>query len=146
MHSLVIITNKDWVDEIYTEDEMKKGFRVTKDGTWDASREDWYFGRHPFRMLSSFIDKVRYACASGFCDETAETVKKYLPIKSIKFPNYMRTDDYCLRGWLESSNITLEEFLTHDKYVIICDGDEYFIWSEMVHSGLINKENFEEKR
>ena len=144
-HSLVIITNKDWVDEVYSEEELKEGFYVNKNGIWNASNDDWYFGRYPFRILSTFYDKVRYACASGFCNETIEIVKKYIPkIKEVKLPEYMGTDDYQLKCWLADNNISLEEFLTHDKYVIICDGDEYCIWSQMLQSGLINKKVFEE--
>ena len=43
-----------------------------------------------------------------------------------------------LGGFLEKENISLEEYLTNKKYVVIQDGDEYGYFGDMKRSGLIN--------
>lgn len=47
-------------------------------------------------------------------------------------------DENMLGGFLKKENITLEEYLTNRKYVVIQDGDEYCYWSDMKKAGLIN--------
>lgn len=47
-------------------------------------------------------------------------------------------DEDILSGFLKKENITLEEFLTNRKYIIIQDGDEYDYWSDMKNTGLVN--------
>ncbi len=53
------------------------------------------------------------------------------------------SDDYFLDNFLEETKVTLEEFLTNKKYVIIQDGDEYCYWKDMKNTGLINKDAIE---
>lgn len=48
------------------------------------------------------------------------------------------TDEDFLSGFLKQENLSLEEFLTNKKYVIIQDGDEYDYFGEMKAAGLIN--------
>lgn len=43
-----------------------------------------------------------------------------------------------LSGFLEEENISLEEYLTNKKYVVIQDGDEYNEFGNFKKSGLIN--------
>ena len=43
-----------------------------------------------------------------------------------------------LSGFLEKENISLEEYLTNRKYVVIQDGDEYNEFGNFKRSGLIN--------
>ena len=50
-----------------------------------------------------------------------------------------------LTGFLTSHGITLEEFLTNKKYIVIIDGDEYFTWLEMKNNCLINKSDIVEE-
>ena len=47
-------------------------------------------------------------------------------------------DENILSGFLEKEGITLEEYLTNKKYVVIQDGDEYGYFGDMKRSGLIN--------
>ena len=39
---------------------------------------------------------------------------------------------------LRKEGVTLEEYLTNKKYVVIQDGDEYCYWSDMKKTGLVN--------
>ena len=47
-------------------------------------------------------------------------------------------DENILSGFLEKEGVTLEEYLTNKKYVVIQDGDEYCYWSDMKKTGLVN--------
>lgn len=50
-----------------------------------------------------------------------------------------------LIDFLDSHNVSLEEFLTNKKYIVVVDGDEYCIWLEMKEAGLINMDNIVEE-
>lgn len=158
-HSLVITTD----NEHYTREEINKNFYVTKKGIvrlWESSLE---FYRSPFDMLVTFKDKLRYAIASsdgnlvdecrelcskyvdGFVDFEFDT-KDYVWDSEVKdyveadepIPNYGGTDDYQIEGWLKHYNISLEEFLTNKRYIVVVDGDEYCVWSNIKNSGLVD--------
>ena len=53
-------------------------------------------------------------------------------------PNTGYVDEDILSGFLESEGITIEEFITNKRYVVIQDGDEYCYWNNMKKSGLVN--------
>ena len=157
-HSLVITTD----NEHYTREEINKNFYMT-DGIvrlWESSLE---FYRSPFNMLVTFKDKLRYAIASSngnLVDECREICKKYVDrFADFEFdtkdyvwdsevkdyvetddpiPNYGGTDDYQIDGWLKHYNISLEEFLTNKRYIVVVDGDEYCVWSNIKDSGLVD--------
>lgn len=157
-HSLVITTD----NEHYTREEINKNFYMT-DGIvrlWESSLE---FYRSPFDMLVTFKDKLRYAIASsngnlvdqcrelcckyvdGFTDFEFDTkdyvwdseVKDYV-VTDEPIPNYGGTDDYQIEGWLKSYNVSLEEFLTNKRYIVVVDGDEYAIYDHIKKSGLFD--------
>lgn len=48
-----------------------------------------------------------------------------------------------LPSFLEKNNISIKEFLTNNKYVVIIDGDEYCIFKEIKERGLININNID---
>jgi hypothetical protein len=50
------------------------------------------------------------------------------------------TDEPFLQEFLEHENLSLEEYLTNRKYVIVQDGDEYCYWQDMKKAGLVNSE------
>lgn len=157
-HSLVIMTN----NEHYTREEINKNFYMT-DGIvrlWESSLE---FYRSPFDMLVTFKDKLRYAIASSngnLVDECREICKKYVDgFTDFEFdtkdyvwdsevndyveadepiPNYGGTDDYQIEGWLKKYNVSLEEFLTNKRYIVVVDGDEYNCWLHIKDSGLVD--------
>lgn len=51
-----------------------------------------------------------------------------------------RTDEPFLQRFLEHEKLSLEEYLTNRKYVIIQDGDEYCYWQDMKNAGLVNSD------
>jgi hypothetical protein len=49
------------------------------------------------------------------------------------------------KSHLESkNNLTIEEALFNNKYIIIIDGDEYNTWGKMINCGLIDKNSLED--
>lgn len=50
-----------------------------------------------------------------------------------------------LRNFIKSHGITLKEFLTNKKYIIVIDGDEYDTFGTLKNSGLINLDNIVEE-
>lgn len=175
-HSLVVTKG---TNEHYTPEEAWLEVRWdmrNEDGSWYretatiwAPRGNMYFGRHPFYILMSFEEKLRYAYACApyrqrsdpnkkdrvryYKDYASVTKKinKFLPqFKKVDFSYQRRndgigTDDSCLKGWLKELNIDLIEFLTNKNIVVICDGDEYCIWENMKEIKLVDTNNFEKE-
>lgn len=163
-HSLIITD----FDGKYTPEEMMKGIYLwsnsegkTKKKMYGRSLE---FYRTPFNLLATFESKSRYAIASSngrLVEKVEEIWRKYIPnFNSFKFdtkedywdneikdwveadppvPDYGGTDDYQIEGWLKSYNVSLEDFLTMRRYMVVCDGDEYREWYHILDSGLVNK-------
>lgn len=156
-HSLVITdTDRGW----YTPEEALSELHWMRDGWWEPWGE-LRFGRAPFQVLYKFEHKLRYVYAhtpfrcrpskkhkwhnySAMYWVINNKIKKFLPgfngIKVERGKN-IGTDDHCLWGWLKEANITLEEFLMNKNIIVICDGDEYCIWSNMKRLGLVSKSN-----
>ena len=45
-----------------------------------------------------------------------------------------------LKNYLKEKDISLKEFLTNKKYVVVIDGDEYWAFETYMRSGLINRD------
>lgn len=151
---------QELADRMWTNDENE--YKVS----FIDETEDLEFGRYPFNILYTFSDKVRYAFAFYSYDPNCEMfseikriIEKYTGRSKIAFPRELhwdRIDDNgnvpstefygyvdhqscrLLGGFLEKSGITMEEFLTNRKYMVIIDGDEYNFWRKMKESGIIN--------
>lgn len=159
-HSLIITD----FDGKYTPEEMMKGIYL-----WGGKEARMYesnleFYRSPFYLLATFESKSRYAIASSqghLADEVEKIWHKYIPnFNGFKFdmkteeydydkkewvdldepkPIYGGTDDYQIEGWLKSYNVSLEDFLTMRRYMVVCDGDETQEWYHILDSGLVDK-------
>lgn len=145
-HSLVV-RKEDYVREsngslYFTHDEMLESLDRVENGEYVYYLDEWYFGRSPFRVLSTFQEKFQYAYASAK-NEDMENVQNLLfefvpEVNRFKPPKYRGTDDYMLWSWLEKLGIDLKEFLINRKYIIICDGDEYCYWSLFKKANLLD--------
>lgn len=147
-HSLVIRSNKlmeELEESVYfTHDEMLDSLSRIKNGKYISYDKDWHFGRSPFRALDTFELRFQYAYAN-YCynddklNELIKLLQKLVPeVESIEKPKYVGVDEPYLDSWLVKNNISLEEFLTNKKYIVIQDGDEYCIWYDLIRSGLID--------
>ena len=159
-HSLIITD----FDGKYTPEEMMKGIYLWEDKGTRMYESHLEFYRSPFSLLATFESKSRYAIASSqghLADEVEKIWHKYIPnFNGFKFdmkteeydydkkewvdldepkPIYGGTDDYQIEGWLKSYNVSLEDFLTMRRYMVVCDGDEYREWYHILDSGLVDK-------
>ena len=155
MHSLVVMKR----DQYYTRDEVESCVYVNKDGYISVWDNDEYFGRSPFRVLTTLEDKSLYVVAStarnGKMDnEVYETVcnvmRSYIPnFKGFSYRDsphtYIGVDEDILTPFLQEEQITIEEFLINKKYRVIVDGDEYCIYSDMKKAGMINTAKIEKE-
>lgn len=162
MHSLVIKKSGGH----YTEEELHEDLWIGNNGVWEIWNDRRItFGRSPFECLSTFESKVRYAIASlcGWSHNAAEKFEEIEQIVTemipecwqIKLPkawysdedrvSYGSVDENILSPFLKNENISLKEFLTNKKYVVIVDGDEYCIWDSLKNSGLVNANEIEKE-
>ena len=164
MHSLVIKKN----GSTYSDDELRQDLYLDRKNVWEIWNGDYItFGRAPFRCLATFESKVRYAIAS-LCawrnnreevfQDIEELVMEIIPeCTGIKLPKkhyswededkvyYGSVDHDILSGFLNNEHITLKEFLTNKKYVVIVDGDEYCIWESIKCAGLVDASEIEKE-
>ena len=145
-HSICI--NNDKPNELYIDTDNICDNLLNGRGAWKIKEEDVTFGRSPFRYLSTFSEKVLYAVANHIdISDIEDIVKKYIPeFSSFIFVDYDKdknnywamgyTDDSILQPWLNSEGVSLEDFLTNRRYFVICDGDEYNIFSDLVKLGV----------
>lgn len=149
----------------YSQEEIMNHVCLRKDGKaimWSSGLE---FGRSPFDFLNNFESKTRYAIASSngrLVPQIVEVWKKYVPgFTHFEFDEKYRvwdeekqeyvdtdddnpvyeygyTDDYMIEGWLKKYNVSVEDFLTMRRYVIVVDGDEYQIKDKLFNSGLVD--------
>ena len=159
-HSLIITD----FDGKYTSEEMMKGIYLWENKETRMYESHLEFYRSPFSLLATFESKSRYAIASSngrLADEVEKIWYKYIPnfngfefdMKTEEYdynkkdwvdldepkPIYGGTDDYQIEGWLKSYNVSLEDFLTMRRYMVVCDGDEYREWYHILDSGLVDK-------
>ena len=158
-HSLVILNNPY---EQYTPEEARRELWIylDKDGTY-RPRENIYFGRYPFKVLRTFEEKLQYAYANAptrvqVIKKTGKKIysRRYHNITKVvnKFiPEFKRADfggrhrgpdcDYgSLFHWLKKADMSLIDFLTNKQVIVICDGDEYCVWSDMKKMNIVNKD------
>lgn len=156
MHSIVVMKNVEKFAGQY--EKFDTGIFLDKNGKWTVWTEDLEYGCYPFQVLATFRDKLLYAIPA-LCNNSnkyydiVEVVEKYIP-KFKKFDFSMCDDgekfgyiDHqsadLLYDFLNEEGITLEEFLTNKKYVIVIDGDEYAEFEKWVKSGLINVDDID---
>lgn len=149
----------------YSQEELMNHVYLGNDGKvimWESRLE---FGRSPFDFLNTFESKTRYAIASSngrLVPQIVEVWKKYVPgFSRFEFDEKYRvwdekkqeyvetdddnpvyeygyTDDSMIEVWLQNYNVSVEDFLTMKRYVVVCDGDEYRTWDKVRDSGLMD--------
>lgn len=186
MHSLVIKKDSEYV----TYDEAMQDMWLDKDGLMKIYGDSIYYGRSPFQILLSMIEKATYVLASKSRHKNDDTYNEVVnAIRSVvpEFKDFEldfeveqwraetwteqdmermygkgnftladdkwvvwgydvgQVDEDILSGFLEKENISIKEFITNKKYIVIVDGDEYCIYKNMKKSGLINIDNIEKE-
>lgn len=152
-HSLVVFKE----GKVSVSNEL---WRLNGDGKLYIYANELEFGRSPFELLTDWYGRLRYAIAS--CPDKIEEIEtacyKNVPgLITIKYPgegwNNKNTPYYgyvdhqsvgLLESFLNTHNITLEEFIFNDKYMVVIDGDEYCILDTLQHTPAWNKDGVEE--
>lgn len=115
--------------------------------------DDLEFGRFPFSILADWYHRMCYAIASygrdGFKEIEALIFKRIDGLKEIRFwkseteySKYGYVDHQSnglLQAFLKEHNISLEDFIFNDRYIVVIDGDEYRVFNNMLDVGLINE-------
>lgn len=136
MHSLVLLKQAN--EENYFTTPY-----LWKDGKLHFYADDLYFGRSPFEVLYTFVDKLRYAIAyygKKRFPELEDLAKKYIPFcQGIELKDEYGYIDHQSYGLLDKAD--LEEWLTNPNEIVIIDGDEYCVFESLMESKLIDKSN-----
>ena len=91
-----------------------------------------------------------YSCVNENDEHPCYYIKngEKITVKESEFsyeqPYYGYVDHQSLgivENFLKDNNITLKEFLTNKKYIIIIDGDEYNGWGNLKYAGVLNLNN-----
>jgi hypothetical protein len=161
-HSLIVkkegehYTHEEMLEELRwsltsdaRERESEGEWRMFPPGTW-APYDDFYFGRSPFELLVRFRDKLRYAFANAYNEDlrkgVMDVLNKLVPeCVDVCISDYAGTDDNLLFDWLDSNGISLEDFLTDRRYVVVVDGDEYCVWDGIKELDLIDMSKIEKE-
>lgn len=132
---------------------------LDENGTFKLwSTSDLDFGRSPFDVLCTTYQKIPYFIATYGYKFISKIIMENIPeVKRIEKPYInKRWDDPdlkqgidhqsvgMLQHFIEKNNLTIEEALFNNKYIIIIDGDEYNTWGKMINCGLINTNNLED--
>lgn len=132
---------------------------LDEDGTFKLwSTSDLDFGRSPFDVLCTTYQKIPYFIATYGYKFISKIIMENIPeVKRIEKPHIdKRWDDPdlkqgidhqsvgMLQHFIKKNNLTIEEALFNNKYIIIIDGDEYNTWGKMINCGLINTNNLED--
>lgn len=126
-------------DKIVTMEELRKNLwlKEDRDSFWISSYE-LQFKNSAMEVLADFRGRLNYALASAYgrrtkgwegrVEEINSVLNKYLP--NVEFTirtnsGAVGTNDNLLYPFLKKNNISMEEFLLNDKYIVIVDVAEY---------------------
>ncbi len=146
-----------------TPDKIDPDWRVYDDGDLYIYEDNIEFSRSPFDVLCDWYHKMCYAIASyeeeGFDRIESLVIKHVNKVKFIRLPLTWNDENQpvpyygyvdhqslgLLENFLRKNNVTLEDFIFNDKYIVIIDGDEYCIFEKLQDCGLLNKDAIEER-
>lgn len=121
------------------------------EGEIDFYAEDLEFGRAPFDLLTDWYGRLRYCIAAGCdVDELTEMCRRHVEgFDHFHFeenrwsggPNkgYIDHQSYgVLESALKKFDVSLEEFIFNDRFIIVIDGDEYNVFDHLTKSEMFN--------
>lgn len=165
MHSLVVVKHP----KPYNKEELELNcYRTDREySLFGWSSEDCEFGRHPFRILRTPVEKLQYYVAHelGNCEryekipEIKQFISKYTGVPfdkvELRVTEHGKKCDYY--GYIEHNDTgespfeylgrhktSMEEFVLNPKYVVIVDGDEYCEFKKLFESNVLNADDFED--
>ena len=157
MHSIVVTAN-----DIHIPIDNAYNHVYVRNGEISLPYEIEYGYGREFQPLSSFADKLSYALCEylgyaseeekpaildGFREICLRHVENFRDFDMDQIDDIGWIDHQSagkLKSFIRDHEISLEEFLTNEKYQIIVDGDEYQYFDEMIKSGLIDMKYIKE--
>lgn len=132
---LMVSIAKDACPEIKSidPDESWVDVFITKSGKQISDVHNW------IEVINKDTDDEKYIWHHYYGDDSKDEEVEYLG--EVKVPNIGCIDHQSiglLSNFLNDRNITLKEFLTNKKYIIVIDGDEYDYWKKYKKTGLID--------
>ena len=150
--------------------EVDSNWRVDGNGILRFyDEDDLQFGRWPFRILNNWYNRLCYALASYADDkqkrkEITEICRKHIEFfVDFKFPKNPWWDEdkdpieeqyfygcvdhqsmSLLSSFLQTHNVSLEDFIFNNKYLVIIDGDEYNYFDKLQNLPIWNAKAVEE--
>ena len=121
-------------------------------------QNDLEFGRAPFELLTNWYRRLCFAIAScpDRIKEIEEACFRHLDgVYEIQYPtdiwgnggSYYGYIDHQSTGLLSKvmalENITFDDFIFNDKYMVVIDGDEYCIFDTLQQTPAWNQDNVE---
>lgn len=135
------------------------------DGKVDFWDRDLQFGRSPFDVLTNWYGRLCYAIAS-FGEERLEEIenacRRHIPsFKGFDIPKYRPwwnegeeerpyygEIDHQSMGLLQSflfkHDLSLEDFIFNDRYIVIIDGDEYCVFDTLMETPMFTPDAIED--
>ena len=161
-HSIVLMKNDKPCKTIGDSGMIDADYLVDHDGVMDFWYErDLEFGRSPFELLTDWEGRLRYAIASFGGEE--EKIKELEEICRRRIAGFIKfkfkedrweKGDYhgyidhqsmgLLQAALKKYNVSLEEFIFNDKFIVVIDGDEYCVFDTLMDTEMFNKNAVED--
>lgn len=155
-HSIVL-TKKE---NSKPEGMIDPGYKLDTDGILHFYSTELEFGRSPFELLTDWEGRLRYAIASYANDrdliDNLETIcySRIMGFNGFSFQrSYEGGNNY---GWIDHQsagllqhalrkyNVSLEDFIFDDRFVVVIDGDEYNIFDTFMGTDMFNKDSIED--
>ena len=159
-HSIVVKRKDEMITREMIEDPEGEENISVKGGQLILYDFEMSFERSPFQVLTDLRSKLCFAIAE-YCSNQkkpdmklrmiTQIIKGVAPdLEKIVLPwsrssedgvNYGYVDHQSagvLQNFIKDHGICLKEFLLNKKYVVVCDGDEYYVWEDLKDSGFIN--------
>lgn len=161
-HSIVMMKGNRPTKTIENSNMVDGGWRINKNGTLDFWFEgDLEFGRSPFDLLTDWYGRLRYAIASYANNpEKIDELESICQRKIAGFVQFKFREDRWERGdyhgyvdhqsmgilgcALNQYNVSLEDFIFDDRFIVVIDGDEYCLFDTLAHTDMFNKDSIED--
>ena len=136
---------------------MKEGHELTseelRDSFWSLeknkidlsySSDECFFDGGEVRILNTFRGKLLYALGGWYNDQEIKNVllELFPNVKEIFFPYSRAHRGANLQVWFAKYNITLKEFLSNSKYIVVCDS--YSAIDRLIDLGLFDWDAIED--
>lgn len=145
-------------------DHIDCDWRLDTAGLVSIRWDELEYGRAPFDLLADWYGRLCYALASvcdseGTFEELEDMCIRHVNgctgIEIIYHREEDRMDEYyrygcvdhqsagLLNNFLFSRDISLEDFIFNDRFIVVIDGDEYGILDTFSQKGLLNNDALE---